>query len=83
MTIGVEQLLQVGYLPFQLATVVRIRHKHPVRRHLHNLCGALDVGPAHYGVFGACERLVLYELEAATVVDERVSGDARLLVVRL
>ena len=81
--VGIEQLLEVGYLSLQLAAGVGVGYEHTVGRHLHYLRGALDVGAAQYGVLSAGEGLMLHKLESAAVVHEGVAGYAGLLVVGL
>ena len=49
--------------------------------HFHNLRARLDVRSVANGLFGAGEGFVLYELESAAVIDQRISGNAGGLVV--
>ena len=82
-TVGVEEVLEVGDLGTEFLALVGIGDEHAVGRHLNDLSGRFDVGLTDDGVAGRGERLVLYELEAAGVVDESVAGNARLVVVGL
>ena len=63
MTVGEEKFFQVSDLLAQLDTYVGIGYQHPAVRHLHDLCGALDVGTLLDGILGAREWLVLNELK--------------------
>ena len=80
--VGVEQVLQVRDLLLQLFPLVGVLHHLPVRAQLDDDGGGSDVGAFLDGLGGGLERLVLHEQEAARMVDQRVSGDARLRVVR-
>ena len=83
MSVGIEQLLEVGNLSIEFLAFIGVGHQHTVGGHLHDLCGRLDVGASQDGIFRAGEWLVLYQLEATAVVDQRVAGNASLLVVSL
>ena len=72
MTISEKQFLQVIHLPSQFLSFIGVGHKHSMRRHLHNLRGRLNVCATQDGILCACERLVLHQLEATTVVDLRL-----------
>ena len=58
--IGIEQFLQVGYLPAKFCALVGVGHEHAVGTHFDDDRGALDVCAALYGVFGGGEGFVLY-----------------------
>ena len=81
--VGVKEILEVGDLGTEFLALVGVGDEHAVGGHLNDLGGRLDVGLTDDGVAGRGEGLVLYELEAAGVVDEGVAGDARLVVVGL
>lgn len=81
--VGIEEFLQGINLHFQFLALVGVGHAQPVLVHFHNLRRALDVRSLVDGVLGRGERLVLYQLEAPRVVDQRVARNARLLVVGL
>lgn len=82
-SIGVKQFFEVGYLRSQLGANVGVVYEHAVGRHLYYLRGRLDVRAPQNGILGAGKRLVLHQLEAAAVVDERVPCDASLFVIGL
>lgn len=75
--------MKVANLIFQFATYVGVGYAHTVRGHFDYLCGRLDIGALLYGINCGCERLVLYENESTTVVDEGVAGNAGFLMVWL
>ena len=83
MSVGVEEVFEFGYLGAQLSPLVGVGHEHAVGRHFDNLHGGLDVGASQDGILGAGKGLVLHELEASAVIDERIAGNARLGVVGL
>ena len=51
--------------------------------HLNDLCCGLDVGTSQDSILGACEGLVLHELEATAMINKSVTGNAGLLVIGL
>ena len=65
MTVGVEEVLEVGDLGTEFLALVGVGNEHAVGGHLYDLGGRFDVGLTDDGVAGRSERLVLYELEAA------------------
>ena len=65
MTVGVEEVLEVGDLGTEFLALVGVGDEHAVGGHLDDLGGRLDVGFTDDGVAGGGERLVLYKLEAA------------------
>ena len=83
MPVSIEQFLQVINLPLQLLAFVRVGHPHPMCTHFHNLRGALDVGSRENGILSAGKGLMLHQLEAAAVIDQRIACNTRLLVLGL
>ena len=83
MPISVEKFLEIAHLLLQFAALVGVAYEHAAVGHLHNLRGAEDVGAALHGIGRIGKGLVLNEFEAAAVVNQRVAGDARLLMVGL
>ena len=81
--IGIEQLLEVGYLLSEVLTYVGICHEHAAIGHLHNLGGTLDVGASLDGILHTGKWLVLNQLESTGVIYQGVAGDARLIMVCL
>ena len=75
--------MKVANLIFQFATYVGVGYAHTMRGHFDYLCGRLDVGAFLYGINCGCERLMLYENEPTTVVDEGVAGNAGFLMIWL
>ena len=61
--VGIEELLQVVYLSADVGTLVGVGDTHAVGRHLHDLCGAQDVGSAKDGIAGRGERLMLHQFK--------------------
>ena len=83
MAVGVEELAEFFYLLLKLAALVGVADTDATPHHLHNLRTALDVGTFGNGILSAGEWLVLDELEASAVIDQRIACDARSVVISL
>ena len=64
-------------------TLVGVPHHHTLSAHFHDLRGAHDVRPFFDGLFGRCERFVLYQLEAPAVEHQGVARYSGRIMIGL
>ena len=78
---GIEQFCQLVYLTLKYFALVGIAHTDALRSLLDHFGRAHDVCSASDGFFFRYKWFVLDKLEVAAVVNQRVSGYARCLVI--
>lgn len=74
--VGGEKLLEGIHLLLQFLATVGVAYAHTALREIFQHSPAMDVTTAEHSLLTVLERLVLYELNTMTIVDERIAGDA-------
>ena len=81
--VGEEEVIEVGDLVLHLAPLVGVADRGVEGLKFDRLGDGFDVVVGAQGFADVGDVLVLQQAQAAGVIDERVAGDARLLVVGL